>query len=65
MRRAWPVARIGADQLTVVGLRVRLQAVDELILRFSSETIDQAGSIADLEDLRARLLEAIDEQHET
>jgi hypothetical protein len=61
-RRTWPVARIGADQLTVVGLRVRLQAVDELILRFSSETIDQAGSIADLEDLRARLLEAIDEQ---
>ena len=51
--------------MTVVGLRVRLQAVDELILRFSSETIDQAGSIADLEDLRARLLEAIDEQNKT
>jgi len=44
---------------------VRLQAVDELILRFSSESIDQAGSIAEREDLRARLLEAIDEQHET
>jgi hypothetical protein len=44
---------------------VRLQAVDELILRFSSDSIYQAGSIADLEDLRARLLEAIDEQHET
>jgi len=44
---------------------VRLRAVDELILRLYSDSIYQAGLIADLEDLRARLLEAIEEQNET
>jgi hypothetical protein len=51
--------------LSIGGLRVRLQAVDELILRLSSDSIDHAGSIADFEDLRVRLVDAIDEQNES